>query len=426
MIKVKPFKGITYNSEKIDDFSKVLTPPYDVIDPELQKKLYDAHPNNFVKIDYGLKFPDDNESRNVYTRSKESFLRWLEEEIFRKDNKDCFYILRQDFQIEGRVYSRLGFYGLFELTNFSKDTIMPHEKTQSGPKEDRYRLTKICKAYFSAVFSIYKDEKKTVERFFHENAFGTPYFTYTDYQDVKNILYKSYDKEVNKAISDMMSDKRLYIADGHHRYETALRIKSEFPDNENAKYTLMYFSNMLDDGLIVLPTHRLLNEISYNENDLKNFLEKYFNKVEFKHNNLKEAIVQQRSLKNSHTFIMITKNNLMLLSLKNMEAIQDYFPTSMPKVLTELDVNILFYTIIKGFFGITEEDIKNQNKISYTKDAEDAVEKVLSETAKIGLLLNPTELDALEKAAELNKTMPQKSTYFYPKIPSGAVIYNFL
>lgn len=426
MIKVKPFQGITYNSKKIDDFSKVLTPPYDVIDLELQKKLYDEHPNNFVKIDYGLKYSDDDESRNIYTRSKDFFYKWLEEEILQKDNKDCFYILKQDFEIEGKVYSRLGFYGLFELTKFSKDTIMPHEKTQSGPKEDRYKLTKICRSYFSAVFSIYKDEKNTVERFFKENAFGTPYFTYTDYQGVKNILYKSYNIEVNMAISDMMSNKRLYIADGHHRYETALRIKSEFPDNENAKYTLMYFSNMLDEGLIVLPTHRMLTDIDYNENDLNNFLEKYFNKAVYKHENLKEAIEKQRSLKDNHTFIIITKNNLMLLSLKNMEAIKDFFPTTMPKVLTELDVNILFYAIIKTFFKVTEEDVINQNKISYTKDAEDAVKKVLSGNAKIGLLLNPTEVSALEKVAELNETMPQKSTYFYPKIPSGAVVYCFL
>ncbi|GAB4435532.1 MAG: DUF1015 domain-containing protein [bacterium] len=426
MITVKPFKGICYNAEKIKDFSLVLTPPYDIIDQEMQDKLYNSHPYNFVKIDFGKTYPSDNDIENVYTRSRQLFENWLKENVLIEDPEECFYILRQDFEAEGKGYSRLGFYGAYRLTEFSKDTIMPHEKTQSGPKENRYKLTKSCGSYFSAVFSIYEDRAKTIERLYAEGKFGEPYITFIDYQGVKNLLYKSKDANVNKLISEMMSDKRLFIADGHHRYETALRISKELPDNEKAQYTLMYFSNTLNEGLIVLPTHRLLSEINYDNDAFEQFANRYFDVVKFSLDHLKECVIKLREAKQNHAFAVLTKSDIFLLTLKSIKDVNVLFPAEMHATLRELDVNILFYVLIKGFFGVTEEDVKNQERISYTKDAEDALNKVLSGKADVALLLNPTDISALEKAAQLNETMPQKSTYFYPKIPSGAVIYSFL
>lgn len=426
MITVKPFKGICYNADKIRDFSLVLTPPYDIIDADMQEKLYNTHPNNFVKIDFGKTFSEDNDIENVYTRSKHLFESWLKENIFIEDKEDCYYILRQDFDAEGKTYCRLGFYGLYRLTDFSNDTIMPHEKTQSGPKENRYKLTKSCGAFFSAVFSIYEDNNKTIESLYSEGKFGEPYISYVDYQGVKNTLYKSKDRDVNKLISEMMSNKRLFIADGHHRYETALRISKEMPDNVKAQYTLMYFSNTRNDGLIVLPTYRLLSNIDYKDEDFEHFAKRYFHIAKFDFQQLKGCMTKLREAKDFHAFVTITKSNLYLLTLKTFDNIKEFFPDDMQKVLRELDVNILFYVLIKGFFGVKEDDLKNQKRISYTKDAEDALNKVLSGNVDVALLLNPTDISALEKVAQLNETMPQKSTYFYPKIPSGAVIYSFL
>lgn len=426
MITVKPFKGILYNAEKIKDFSLVLTPPYDIIDAELQEKLYNSHPNNFVKIDFGKSYPDDNDIENVYTRSRSIFFEWLKEKVLLEDETDSYYVLRQDFEAEGKHYSRLGFYGLFKLTEFSTDTIMPHEKTQSGPKENRYRLTKSCGAYFSAVFSIYEDKEKVIEKLYTDGKFGQPYLSYTDYQGVKNTLYRSKDEVVNKQISEMMAEKRLFIADGHHRYETALRIKSEFPNNEKANYTLMYFSNIHNDGLIILPTYRLLTDIDYKEDDLETFIGRYFETKRYSLAELNSGLEKIKSNKEKHSFGVITEKGLYVLCLKDMNIIAPFFPQDMNPVLRELDVNILFYVLISGFFGVSEEDVKNQKKIAYTKDVDDALNRVKNGTAKVAFLLNPTDVSALDKVAKLNETMPQKSTYFYPKIPSGAVIYSFL
>lgn len=426
MITVKPFKGISYNAKKIDDFSLVLTPPYDIIDDKLQEKLYNSHPYNFVKIDFGKKYPDDNELENVYTRAKATFSEWIKENVLVRDEEECFYILKQDFEVEERHYSRLGFYGLYKLTEFSYDTIMPHEKTQSGPKEDRYKLTKSCGAYFSAVFSIYEDKEMTLEKLYTQGSFGEPYLIYTDYQGVKNILYKSTDASVNRQISEMMSQKRLFIADGHHRYETALRLKNEFPDNEKAQYTMMYFSNMHNEGLIVLPTYRLLYDIEYNQDDLEQFINRYFDTTRHSLSELETGLEEIKANKERHAFGIITKDGFYVASLKSIENVAGFFPQNMHSVLRELDVNLLFYVLIKGFFGVSEEDVKNQKKIAYTKDVEDALNKVKTGVAEVAFLLNPTDVLELDKVAKLNETMPQKSTYFYPKIPSGAVIYSFL
>ncbi len=426
MITVKPFKGITYNADKISDFSLVLTPPYDIIDRELQDKLYDTHPYNFVKIDFGKTFQEDNEINNVYTRAKATFEQWLKENVFIEDREDCYYILRQDFELEGKTFSRLGFYGLYKLTPFSMDTIMPHEKTQSGPKEDRYRLTKACGAFFSAVFSIYKDDEKIVENLYESNKFGEPYMIYTDYQGVRNILYKSKNPKVNNAISEMMANKNLFIADGHHRYETALRISQEFADNEKAQYTLMYFSNTLNDGLIVLPTHRLLTDVAFTQQELEQFLARHFNVTKFSHKEKRDCFQKLAELKDNHAFVVATRETLLLAELKSMEDINQFFPGDMCEPLKELDVNILFYALLKGFFHVTEEELKNQKHVFYSKDIEDALNKVSEGKADVAFLLNATEVSALEKVARFNETMPQKSTYFFPKIPSGAVIYSFL
>lgn len=426
VITVKPFQGISYNVKKIDDFSLVLTPPYDIIDTELQEKLYNSHPYNFVKIDFGKVYPNDNELENVYTRAKAAFSQWIKENVLVKDEQDCYYILKQDFEVEGKSYSRLGFYGLYKLTEFSYDTIMPHEKTQSGPKEDRYKLTKSCGAYFSAVFSIYEDKEMLLEKLYAQGSFGEPYLIYKDYQGVKNTLFKSTDASVNKQISEMMSQKRLFIADGHHRYETALRLKNEFPDNEKAKYTLMYFSNTHNEGLIVLPTYRLLTDIEYNEAELETFINKYFDTANYSLTELEAGLEKIKANKEKHSFGIITKDAFYVVSLKSIGNVASFFPENMHNVLKELDVNILFYILIKGFFGVSEEDVKNQKKIAYTKDVEDALNKVKTGIAKVAFLLNPTDVSELDKVARLNETMPQKSTYFYPKIPSGAVIYSFL
>lgn len=429
---VKPFNGITYNNKIIDDFSKVLTPPYDIIDPHMQEKLYNIHPYNFIRIDFGKKFKEDSEDNNVYTRAKEYFENWLKNNILVKDEIPTFYFLIQEFTIkkayQSEHFKRIGFFGIYKLSDYSTNTIMPHEKTQTAPKEDRYLLTKTCMAYFSGVFSIYEDYDFFIEKIFDEHTKNKkPEFTFFDYDNVKNSLFKINNPDITSKISEFMKDKPLYIADGHHRYETALRISKELKhlNCEATDYTIMYFTNMCSKSLKILPTHRVLHNIKINYEDLERYLENFFDSKEISYHNIDKAIEELEKMKNHHSFIIVLKDKILHITLKNINMIKHLFPQNLPSILLHLDVNILYYVILKGFFNISEMDLALQKNISYEKDYKNLIEKVKSGQATAGFILNSPDVNDLKNVSLLGETMPQKSTYFYPKIPSGAVIYSF-
>jgi uncharacterized protein (DUF1015 family) len=429
---VKPFNGIIYNKNKVGDIGNVLTPPYDIIDSAMQDTLYNKHPYNFIRIDFGKKFETDNENDNVYLRAKKYFETWLEENILIKDEQPSFYLLIQKFSLnnsdKGKILKRIGFFGIYKLTEYSKDTIMPHEKTQSAPKEDRYLLTKTCKAYFSGVFSLYADETYYIEKL-AENIVNTtkPEFSFIDYQNVENEFYKIDDEEICKNIIEFMKYKPLYIADGHHRYETALRISKEFKhlNNEAVNYTIMYFTNMLSPGIKILPTHRILHNTDYDFIKLKDFLKQFFDLKEFPLSYISNTLAELEKMRHKHAFIIVTQTHLLLAFLKDLSKVESFFPTNLHISLKKLDVNILYYVILKGFFNIQEEDLKLQKNITYEKDVNAVINIINSEKSKIGFLLNATTVDEIKDVVTIGETMPQKSTYFYPKIPSGVVIYSF-
>ncbi len=425
MNEIKPFKGVLYNKELIKDLSEVLTPPYDIIDKKMQEDFYNRNSYNFIRIDLGKRYENDNEFNNVYTRANKTFQEWLKNNILIRTSKPAFYILKQNFTFNGKDFEKYGFYGLYRLSDYSPETIMPHEKTQTGPKEDRFRLTLACNAYFSAVYSVYEDQDMTIEKILKDNTFEE-LFSYTDYQNVNNTFYLSTDEKINKEIAQIISQKRLIIADGHHRYETALRVKKElstkYPENGKVNYTLMYFANLKDPNMLILPTHRLVNDIHYDELDFFNFLTNNFSISYHSKNNLKELLCRINTL-SEVAFIAVTKDQLILIErLKN--KIDKFFPENMPETLKILDVNVLFHGILKPALKITEEDLINQQKISYSKDAFCAMELVSKGKIKLAFILQNPKAENLKKVIDIKETMPQKSTYFYPKIPSGAVIYT--
>ncbi|MCX7990595.1 MAG: DUF1015 domain-containing protein [Proteobacteria bacterium] len=426
MNEIKPFRGILYNKELIKDLSEVLTPPYDIIDSKMQEYFYNKNEYNFIRIDYGQKFATDNESGNVYTRAKKYFDEWLNKNILVQSPVPAFYILKQDFIFDNKNYEKLGFYGLYRLSDYSHDTIMPHEKTQSGPKEDRFKLTLACNAYFSAIYSVYEDENMLIENIFKNNIFEE-IFSFTDYQNVKNTLYLSADNNINEQISKILSRKRLIIADGHHRYETALRVKNElkgkYPDNDSINYALMFFSNLSDPNTLILPTHRLIDDVSFNETEFIEFLKTNFT-ISFHPKNALKDIFHKIKSDPKVQFICLTKDNLILIEADN-KKIEKLFPEDMQDILKNLDVNILFYGILKPALKITEEDLKNQKKVSYCKDALSAMEMVSRGEKTLAFILQNPRSENLKRVIDIKETMPQKSTYFYPKIPSGAVIYTF-
>ncbi len=423
---VKPFRGITYNPQIIRSMEDVLTPPYDIIDEKMQDDFYGRHEYNFVKIDFGKRYDTDDENNNVYSRAKYYFNDWLKKNVLLKSFDDAFYILKQEFQYEGKSYEKFGFYGLYRLSEYGLDTIMPHEKTQSGPKEDRFRLTISCNAYFSAVYAVYEDQDLTIENLIKSSDLKE-LFSFTDYQNVKNTLYLSNNNLINQRISQFMSDRRLIIADGHHRYETALRVNRELREkginNESIDYCLMYFSNLSDPNLLILPTHRLVSDTEFDKDRFYNYLKQYFIVSDIDKSALKE--LYKGIKKSPETRIICGFADRLVLLTPDMKSLNSLFPEHMPDVLKALDVNILFYGILKPALNIDEEDLKNQKKISYCKDESETIRLVESGDKQVAFILQYPRVENLKKVISTKETMPQKSTYFYPKIPSGAVIYQF-
>ncbi|KKL79029.1 hypothetical protein LCGC14_2018950 [marine sediment metagenome] len=276
MITVLPFKGIRYNTEKIKDISKVITPPYDIISEEERDRYYDLHPNNIIRLILGKDFPDDNQSVNKYTRAAGYFDTWREENILIQDTEPAIYVYAQEFTLFNKKYVRKGFISLVKLENFETGQIYPHEQTLAKPKEDRLKLMQSCNANFSQVFAFFEDENSKISNILHKVYEGdsgtsiTPEVDFTDGFGVKNLLWVIKDNKIIEDISSLMKNRALFIADGHHRYETALFYRDMIRSNEGSPnsngnipsdYVMMMCVSMEDPGLQILPTHRLARNI---------------------------------------------------------------------------------------------------------------------------------------------------------------------
>ncbi len=420
-INLKSFKGITYNPEKVK-IENVVTPPYDVITPEEQENFYKKSEYNIVRLILGKKFETDNDGNNRYTRAKEFYQKWLKEKVLIKDKKENIYYLEENFEINGKSYTREGFIAIVKLEEFEKGNILPHEKTLKGPKIDRFNLIKECKVNFSQIFGLYSDSKLRAISMLKEYACSTnPYFNFF-FNDINYKFWKFSDQNLISKIQELMAEKKIFIADGHHRYETALayrdfmRKKLNIPNNKEMPfdYIMFYLCPMEDKGLIVLPTHRLLKNISINLTDFLEKSKKYFEIKELKDKNLEKLIHLLESKKEENTvFIFFNGKNFYLFELKDNL-----------KNLNKLDVEILEEFIFKKILNITDEEISNKKKIDFIKDTDRGIKAVIENKFSGIFIMNPTKIDQI-KQISLNKgILPQKSTYFYPKLLTGLVIYS--
>src|SRR3990172_10623964 len=266
MAIIAPFRGILYNPNKIKDMSTVIAPPYDVISPEGQERLYQNSDYNIVRLDFGKEGPSDDQGHNKYTRAASEFKAWQENGILVRDEMPAIYIYEQDYRLkDGSIKTRKGFMALVRLEELDSGVILPHERTLSGPKTDRLNLTKATDANFSPIFSLYSDPEMKTSALLSGESKTLPIVNVQGEDGANNRLWRVTDESIINGLIREISDKMIFIADGHHRYETALNYRNEMrekhPDytgREGFYYTLMYFSNMDDEGLTVFPTHRLI------------------------------------------------------------------------------------------------------------------------------------------------------------------------
>ncbi len=419
MPQIKPFKAIYYNKEKVGDLAKVVCPPYDVISPEEQIRYHQAHPYNFIHILLGLERPTDDRYSNKYTRAKKAFESWLAKRILVEDPKSCIYYYKQEYTIRGQKFNRLGFISLMRLHEKEDAKIFPHENTHLQAKRDRLRLWRNTKANLSPIFVCYSDKDKVVDKIFQQVILlDEPFIDIVDNDGVRHMLWRLEDADLINAIKNTVANQKLFIADGHHRYEVALqyrrfRLKKKKRSNgqEAFNFIMTYFTNIDAKDLLILPIHRVIKHIHLNEELLTQFF-----RIDRARGKEEMQIMLTRAGLNEHAFGLYIRGNYRLLRLKNKMLINEHINEG-SREFRSLDATIL-KNFILDHTGVKSEDI------IYCKDADQAVEMVDEGHAQACFLMNPVRVAQLKAIALNGEKMPPKTTYFYPKVLSGLTVYR--
>ncbi len=434
MVLIKPFHGIVLNREKISDFSKVITQPYDKISPEMQEQYYAAHPNNVVRIIKGKELPIDNEQDNVYTRANTVFQEWLSKDILVRHKCPTFFYLEQTYTLDNITKTRKGLMIMGRLEPYTQGVIFPHEQTLKGPKIDRLNLFRATNASFGQVFMLYNDPHKIVDSTIQKSK-SAPYCSFVDADGVTNTFYAIEANETLMPIIDYLKDKPLFIADGHHRYETALTFENEMakkypkaPPNAAFHYAMMTLINMDDEGLTVLPTHRLLKNIpEFSGENLLASISAGFSieQLTFDENNIDQTIARLQSLlkqkpKPSFALFLGDIKKLVMITLENPNLIASLKNKS--SIMQSLDVAILHDGILEPLLGINKKALADQCFLDYRRNAKSCLEMTMNKTYQAAFILKATRAEQVRNVALNHETMPQKSTDFYPKVLTGFVM----
>jgi len=432
MAEIFPFKGVLYNPEMCKDLRLVVTPPYDIISPEEQEKFYNRDEHNMIRLDLGKDYPGDNDSNNRYTRAAEYLSKWMSEGILIMDDVPSLYFYELIYKVPpGTEKVMKGFIALCKLEEFGSGKVVPHEYTLSKPKSDRLNLLRACNANLSLVFSLYSSPRRIINDSI-EMSIGNipPRIDIVDDSGIRHRLWAVTDPEVIELVQREMKDRTVYIADGHHRYEASLNYKKEHPNTN----IMMYFANMDEPGLTILPTHRLLHNLPQDkiENILprleRSFLIRYLpfspSEEAIAKEQLTEAMRAARSREHLFGMYLHGDNRYILLSLKD-EGLLLNRPSTKPMAWRRLDTAIFQDLILEDILGLSEESLVRQENLAYVKDTDEALQKVRSGEFQIAFLLNPSKIEEIKAVTDAGERMPQKSTYFYPKFLTGLVIYKF-
>jgi len=440
MAIVIPFRGVLYDQKKIDNFNSVTAPPYDIISPDQQEGYYEQSPHNVIRLILGRQSPDDSDSNNRYTRAADFFKQWQNESLLTRDEDPAFYFYHQEFSTpDNKRCSRDGFIGLVRLEDKDKGVIIPHEKTLDKPKEDRLKLMKSCSANFSSIFSLFSDPEDSIGKLFKGIVSPPPLLEATDEEGTLHQVWRVSQRDIISQVTQRMQDQSLFIADGHHRYETALNYRNyqiahtpQPAGKESYNYVMMYLTSMEGSGLLILPYHRVIHNIEdYNFSAYESKLKEYFivSSFPFTEENQEEVWDRfnndlQESGSTLPAFGMYgsgqTSFHLLRLKENVFQSLADDHVSS--AVLKKLDVNVIESFIFKEVLGITSKDLQQQENISYVHDSREGIDLVKTRGYQLAFLLNNTKSSEIRDIAAKGETMPQKSTFFYPKLLSGLVI----
>jgi uncharacterized protein (DUF1015 family) len=438
MAQIYPFRAWRYSPSAVH-VEEVVTQPYDKITPAMQQAYYQRSPFNLVRIILGLPEPSDAErGESVYTRAARDFSAWRAQGVLAQDGSPCIYAYSQRFKVPGTevVKERRGFIALGKLYDYDKQVVFRHEQTLSKPKSDRLNLLKATRAHFGQIFMLYSDPAGSVETLLYDGA-GPADAEVTDEYGVLHRLWKINDPAAILGLIAAMASKKLIIADGHHRYETALNYSKEHaasaparretgadelpqPDFPEAA-VMMTFVNMDSDGLVILPTHRVVHRLAkFDPAAFARAAEKYFQVEKLREGDAAgyvEILNQQRGT----AFVAVTRAGALLLHVKP-EPVAAAL-AALPEHQRQLDLSCLHSIVLDRLLGLDADKVREQTNLRYIRDAAEAVEQVRRGEADVAFLTKPVTMEQLREVAFAGDVMPQKSTDFYPKLLSGLTIY---
>ena len=436
MADIKPFSGHFYNLKKIKGLPEVISPPYDVIPAEEREEYY-SRPYNIIN----LILPRETAGQDKYQHAASLLNEWLRDGIFTKNSKSSFYLYHQHFLANNEDFLRKGFFALVKLEDFEEGKIFPHENTLSFPKEDRFRLLTATHTNLSPIFLIYSDENNEVMKLLEKNREPSPFADFAPLErkltkyiqkgfphplGKRHTLWRISEPEVHTKIKEIIKQKTLYIADGHHRYETALRFWKETKQDSH-RWLLAYISPMEDDSLKIFPAHRLLKDFS--EDDWKKLNAKasdFFFVKELSLNDIDESFKLIREEGHSrHAFGVVYNNRNAIKTLlfvsKSEKKLSGKMDGHSP-AWKHLDVSVLHSLIFSHILGYDEKELQDTSRLAYEVDRYKTIDLVKSGTYQIAFLLNPTKVEEVKLVANRGERMPGKATYFYPKVSSGFFI----
>jgi uncharacterized protein (DUF1015 family) len=437
MAEIRPFRALHYNPSRVQELCNVVTQPYDKISPEMQARYYRSSPFNLVRVILGQPHPDDNPQDNVYVRAARHFRQWIEDRILVSELEPAIYLYDQEYEVPGRPASkkvRRGFIAVCRLEDYSARIVHPHEETLSAPKADRLELLKVTRAHFGQIFALYSDPTGLVESLLAEQAREKPWEQVSDEHQTLHSVWRITAPRAIERVVAAMADKKLVIADGHHRYETALAYRDYCRNrgisDARTEHVMMTFVRMESDGLTILPTHRLVHSLP--DFDWAAFLSQarpIFDAEDFPAEGDEHAWANRfleslaRAGRERPAFgAYAGPGKLALLRLRS-DFDLDCVLNDLSPTLRRLDVMLLHRLILEQILGIDRQAVREEKNLTYHREFSAAAAAVAKGQAQLCLLLNPTLVEAVRDNAFAGLTLPQKSTDFYPKLLSGLTIY---
>jgi uncharacterized protein (DUF1015 family) len=420
MADVQPLRTLRYDLGAVGSLESVIAPPYDVIDDFLRAELASRSPFNVVEID----LPRAQGSGDPYLHAADTFQAWRQEGVLIQEREPALWALRQEYTApDGSTRRRQGFFARVRVEDYGPGRIRPHERTHPGPKEDRLRLTRATRANLSPIFSLFADDPGGAAGEVLERVDGEePFASARDLDGTANTLWRIGDPQAITALQRSLADAELLIADGHHRYETARVYADEVGGEGEHRYVLMFLCSLSDEGLTVFPTHRLLTGLKDSpekQQAIREVLTRDFEVEE-----VAPELLQPSGDGIAFGYMDSFHRTPYRVTLKD-PSIADAALEGSPEPYRRLDTAVLEALVLRGALGMSEDDIAHLRGLDYSKDLADARDAVESGRADAGFFLSPTPVEQVQAVAEAGESMPPKSTYFFPKIPTG-LVFNLL